>query len=124
MPLRLQIIAIILAIGFLIFTVRLIRKGNAEIRQMGKWLAVSVILVVGALFPGLGNEIAHFFEIATLTSLALFITTAILIVFSLTMHISLINRERENKKLIQEVSLMKKEIYDLQKHLSKEKNSE
>lgn len=124
MPLRLQIIAIILAIGFLIFTIRLIRKGNAEIRQMGKWLAVSVILVVGALFPGLGNEIAHFFEITTLTSLALFITTAILIVFSLTMHISLINRERENKKLIQEVSLMKKEIYDLQKHLSKEKNSE
>ncbi|MDT2435474.1 DUF2304 domain-containing protein [Enterococcus avium] len=124
MPLRLQIIAIILAMGFLIFTVRLIRKGNAEIRQMGKWLAVSVILVVGALFPGLGNEIAHFFEITTLTSLALFITTAILIVFSLTMHISLINRERENKKLIQEVSLMKKEIYDLQKHLNKEKNSE
>ncbi|MEQ7197945.1 DUF2304 domain-containing protein [Enterococcus avium] len=124
MPLRLQIIAIILAMCFLIFTVRLIRKGNAEIRQMGKWLAVSVILVVGALFPGLGNEIAHFFEITTLTSLALFITTAILIVFSLTMHISLINRERENKKLIQEVSLMKKEIYDLQKHLNKEKNSE
>lgn len=119
MPLRLQIIAISLAIGFFIFTVRLIRKGNAEIRQMGKWLVVSIILVIGALFPGFGNKIAHFFEITTLTSLALFITTAILIVFSLTMHISLINRERENKKLNQEVSLLKKELYDLHKVINK-----
>ncbi|MGX7199736.1 DUF2304 domain-containing protein [Enterococcus nangangensis] len=115
MPLKLQIMAILLAIGFFIFTVKLIRKGNAEIRQMGKWLSLSVVLVIGALFPNLGNKIAHFFGISTLTSLALFITTAILIVFSLTTHISLINAERHNKKLTQEVSLMKKELSDLQR---------
>lgn len=115
MPLRLQVMAIVLAIGFFIFTVRLIRKGNAEIRQMGKWLTLSVILVIGALFPNLGNAVAHFFGITTLTSLALFITTAILIVFSLTSHISLINAEKHIKKLTQEVSLMKKELNDTKK---------
>ena len=114
MPFTLQIIAIILAVGFFIFTVKLIRQGKAEIRQMGKWLVLAVVLVVGALIPQVGTQIAKFFGIPTLTSLALYVLTGLLIVFSLTMQISLINAERHIKKLTQEVSLMKKDLREMQ----------
>lgn len=76
MPIQLQIIAIFLAIGFLLLTIFLIRKDHAEVRQMNKWLFLSVIMIFGALFPSLGTKIAHSFGITTLTSLALFTVTA------------------------------------------------
>jgi hypothetical protein len=121
MPFRLQILAILLAALFFLFTVRMTQKGNAEIRQMNKWLIIALILMVGAIFPRLFTSIANFFGITTLTSLALYGLTAVLIVISLTYQVLLIKEEHNNKILIQELSLLKKEVSDLKKK-SLEKN--
>jgi hypothetical protein len=115
MPIQLRLIAILLAVCFLWFTVHLIKKEQAEIRQMSKWLVLSLILVIGALFPEVGTQIAKFFGISTLTSLALYALTSILIVFSLTTQLNLIKSERQIKTLTQELSLLKKEVKDLEK---------
>lgn len=114
MPIQLQIVAILLAVGFFVLTIRLTRKDHAEVRQMNKWLILALILLVGALFPSLGNKVADLFGITTLTSLALFVLTGVLLVFSLTTSITLINTERRVKRLTQELSLLKKELKDLE----------
>lgn len=115
MPIQLQIIAIFLAIGFLLLTIFLIRKDHAEVRQMNKWLFLSVIMIFGALFPSLGTKIAHSFGITTLTSLALFTLTAFLLFIALTSSIALINTQRQIKTLTQQLSLLKHEINKLKK---------
>ena len=115
MPIQLQIIAIFLAIGFLLLTIFLIRKDHAEVRQMNKWLFLSVIMIFGALFPSLGTKIAHSFGITTLTSLALFTLTAFLLFIALTISIALINTQRQIKTLTQQLSLLKHEINKLKK---------
>lgn len=115
MPFQLQILAVILAIVFFIFTIHLIRKGHAEVRQMNKWLFLGLIMIFGALFPAIGNRIARFLGISTLTSLALFVLTGILLYFSLVTQISLITKETQLKRLTQELSLLKKKINDSEK---------
>ena len=115
MPIQLQIIAIFLAIGFLLLTIFLIRKDHAEVKQMNKWLFLSVIMIFGALFPSLGTKIAHSFGITTLTSLALFTVTAFLLFIALTSSIALINTQRQIKTLTQQLSLLKHEMNKLKK---------
>lgn len=115
MPFQLQILAVILAIVFFVFTVYLIRKGHAEVRQMNKWLFLGIVMIFGALFPAIGNSIARFLGISTLTSLALFVLTGILLYFSLVTQITLINKEKQLKRLTQELSLLKKKSTDSEK---------
>ncbi|WP_372487119.1 DUF2304 domain-containing protein [Lactococcus carnosus] len=110
MPLQLQIIAIILAVGFFILPIYLVKKGQAEVRQLRKWLLLAVIISIGALVPTLGTRVAKLLGIINLTSLALFGLTGVLLIFALNAHISLINAENQIKVLTQELSLMKTEV--------------
>ena len=110
MPLQLQIIAIILSVIFFGLTIQLVRKGRAEVRQMRKWLLLAVIILIGALVPAVGTQIANMLGILNLSSFALFTLTGILLIFSLNAHMSLINAEKQIKILTQEVSLLKKEV--------------
>lgn len=116
MPIQLQLIAILLAIAFFILTIRMVRRDQADIRQMGKWLVLAVILLMGALFPTLGTKIARIFGITTLTSLALYILTGVLLVFTLMLHTSLIKSQRNIKRLTQELSLLKKRVEDSERN--------
>ena len=118
MPLQLQVIAIIFAFVFFALTIQLVRKGRAEVRQMKKWLLLALIMLVGALVPGVGTRIAKMFGIVNLTSLALFTLTGVLLVFALNAHMSLINAERQIKVLTQEVSLLKKNVRELSENSS------
>ncbi|WP_251855518.1 DUF2304 domain-containing protein [Enterococcus italicus] len=111
MPIQLQIIAVIFATCYFIMTVKLIKSDSAEIYQMNKWLFLSVILVIGALFPGFGTFIAHILGVTTLTSLALYILTAFLIIVSVEYQIELSKKKKQLKKLTQVLSIMNKKIY-------------
>lgn len=114
MPVQLQVLAVILAIVFFVYTVYLIRKGHAEVRQMNKWLLLGLIMILGALFPPIGNRVAKLLGISTLTSLALFVLTGILLYFSLITQITLINKEKQLKVLTQELSLLKKKMNEIE----------
>lgn len=112
MPTQLRIIAIILAVFFFVYTIRLVRKDKAEIRHMLKWLVLALVILVGSIIPDTGSQIAHFVGIGTLTSLALFILVGVLLLISLKYQMSLISAEKQIKNLIQEISLLKKEVYE------------
>ncbi|CEN29385.1 MULTISPECIES: DUF2304 domain-containing protein [Pseudolactococcus] len=115
MPLQLQIIAIILAVGFFILPIYLVKKGQAEVRQLRKWLLLAVIILIGALVPALATRVAKLLGIINLTSLALFGLTGVLLIFALNAHISLINAENQIKVLTQELSLMKADLNETDK---------
>lgn len=111
MPIQLQIIAIVFAAYYFIMTIKVIKSDSAEIHQMNKWLILSIIIVMGALFPKFGTVFAHLFGITTLTSLALFVLTAFLIIVSLEYQIELSKKKKQIKKITQELSIMNKKIY-------------
>ncbi len=112
MPLPLRIIAIILAVLFFIYTIRLIRKNMAEVRHMLKWFILALVILFGALFSELASKIANAVGVKTLTSFALFVLVGMLIMISLRYQISLISAEKQIKTLIQEISILRKDMKD------------
>lgn len=121
MPLQLRIIAVILSVLFFIYVIQLIKKDKAEIRHMLKWFILGLIILFGSLFPRTGSHIAHFLGINTLTSLALFILVGLLLIISLKYQMSLISAEKQIKNLVQELSLVKKRVKEIE---LREKNSQ
>ena len=112
MPLPLRIIAIILAVLFFIYTIRLIRKNIAEVRHMLKWFILALVILFGAVFSELASKIANAVGVKTLTSFALFVLVGMLIMISLRYQISLISAEKQIKTLIQEISILRKDMKD------------
>ena len=112
MPLPLRIIAIILAVLFFIYTIRLTRKNIAEVRHMLKWFILALVILFGALFSELASKIANAVGVKTLTSFALFVLVGMLIMISLRYQISLISAEKQIKTLIQEISILRKDMKD------------
>ena len=112
MPLPLRILAIILAVLFFIYTIRLIRKNLAEVRHMLKWFILALVILFGAIFSEFAAKIAYALGVKTLTSFALFVLVGMLVVISIRYQISLIAAEKQIKTLIQEVSLLRKEVKD------------
>ncbi|CAM3079484.1 DUF2304 domain-containing protein [Lactococcus hircilactis] len=121
MPLTLRILAIILALLFFVYTIRLIRKNLAEVRHMMKWFILALVILFGALFSEFAAKIAYALGIKTLSSFALFVLVAMLVVISLRYQISLIAAEKQIKNLIQEVSILRKEMKDAE--IEKKENS-
>ena len=112
MPLPLRILAIILAVLFFIYTIRLIRKNLAEVRHMLKWFILALVILFGAIFSEFAAKIAYALGVKTLTSFALFVLVGMLVVISIRYQISLIAAEKQIKTMIQEVSLLRKEVKD------------
>lgn len=112
MPLPLRILAIILAVLFFIYTIRLIRKNLAEVRHMLKWFILALVILFGAIFSEFAAKIAYALGVKTLTSFALFVLVGMLLVISIRYQISLIAAEKQIKTLIQEVSLLRTEVKD------------
>ncbi|GBG96548.1 DUF2304 domain-containing protein [Lactococcus termiticola] len=110
MPIQLRILAIILAILFFVYTVSLVRKDRAEVRHMLKWLVLALVILLGSFLPELGGQVAHFLGIKTLTSLSLFILVGLLLIICLRFQISLISADKQIRKLVQEVSILKKKV--------------
>lgn len=114
MPLPLRILAIILAVLFFIYTIRLIRKNLAEVRHMLKWFILALVILFGAIFSEFAAKIAYALGVTTLTSFALFVLVGMLLVISIRYQISLIAAEKQIKTLIQEVSLLRKDMKDIE----------
>lgn len=112
MPLPLRILAIIFAVLFFIYTIRLIRKNLAEVRHMLKWFILALVILFGAIFSEFAAKIAYALGVTTLTSFALFVLVGMLLVISIRYQISLIAAEKQIKTLIQEVSLLRKDMKD------------
>ena len=124
MPLPLRIIAIILAVLFFIYTIRLIRKNIAEVRHMLKWFILALVILFGAVFSEFAAKIANAVGVKTLTSFALFILVGMLIMISLRYQISLISSEKQIKTLIQEISILRKDMKDAELDPSEKQEKE
>lgn len=114
MPIQLRIIAICLAVFFFFYTIRLVRRDKAEIRHMYKWLFLAIVLLVGSIFSEAISNVAHVLGVRTLTSFALFILVGVLLMICLRYQISLISADKQIRRHIQEISLMKKRLDELE----------
>lgn len=112
MSLFLQIEMFILALLIFYFIIRMINKNAFSIRRATPWIFVGLVIIFISLFPQVVSFVAHAVGFTLTMNFLLF--GAILFVFLLELINTSSNTKKDDqiKKLIQEISLLKKEIED------------
>jgi len=118
MPLKAQLVIIFLSFSLLLFVLNLIRKRHLKIEHSIIWLAVSVTILVAAIWQNLADQVALFVGIeyppALFFAMAIFFSLVILMHFS----IELSRLKDQNKTITQELALYKDLIKKLEKKTS------
>ena len=109
---RLQIalcVAVILVIGWLI---RYVKKGKCNLRFVLPWFVVMGVLLLLVIQPGIAAWMASVVGIAVPSNLLLFmgLGVCLLLIFHLTVTLS--NMNDRQRRLTQEIALLRKELQD------------
>lgn len=112
MSLFLQIEMFILALIILYAIIRMVNKHSFSVRRATPWLFVGFSLVFISVFPQVVSIVAHRAGFALTMNFLLFMAVLFLFVLEIFDTQSSTRKEEQIKKLIQEVSLLKKEIED------------
>ncbi|KXT79143.1 DUF2304 domain-containing protein [Streptococcus sp. DD13] len=110
MSLFLQIEMFVLAILILYAIIRMVNNRSFSVRRATPWLVIGLILVFISLFPQVVSWLAHRAGFALTMNFLLFAAVLFLFVLEIFDTSSSSRKEEQIKQLIQEVSLLKKEI--------------
>ena len=119
MQLSLNIVLIIITLIYLFLVIKAIRKKKLQMSFSIFWLITGIMLIIALLIPNLVENISKAlgFEVPANMVFCLTIFVAFYLIFNLTISIS--KENKKNTTLIQEISMLKKRVEDLE---TKEKN--
>lgn len=107
---RIQVVAILADLLFLLILIRLIIKGKLRTEYSFVWILMSAVFLVFSVWRSSLDVLAHFFGVYYAPSLIFMFF--FFMVFIFLIHLSVINsRQHEQiKKLAQEVALLKEKL--------------
>ncbi len=115
MQTNLKIALIIVVLIYIFFILKAVKRKNMRIGYLIFWSITGVILIIALLIPNLVENIANVLgfgmPINMIFSVAIFII--LYLIFNLTILIS--KEHNKNTMLIQEVSMLKKRVDELEK---------
>lgn len=117
---RLRIVLIILVILADLYTVHQIRHGKMSLNHSLLWIAVSVILLLLAVFPGVAYWISAKVGIELPINMIFLSFSLFSILFFVYLTKEISREERVNRKLTQQVAILEKKVCELEKILQKE----
>lgn len=120
MQVSLNLVLIIMTLIYIFLILKSIRKKKLQISFSIFWLITGVLLIIALLIPNLVENISRAlgFEVPANMVFCLTIFVAFYLIFNLTVAIS-----KENKKntlLVQEVSILKKRVEELENRIQEE----
>jgi hypothetical protein len=108
---RVTLFGLIASIGGLIFIIELVRRGKLREDYSLLWLATGAVLILLTLFRPLLDEIARLMGIVTYPPAALFLVAIVFMLFLLLQFSTALTKlSRENKKIAQEMALLRHEL--------------
>lgn len=118
MPTRLRILLIFVLIVYLFIILKSVKRKNIRISYLIYWLITGVTLVIALLVPSLVEKISNYIgfglPINMIFSGAIFVI--LFLIFDLTKIIT--KEQNKNVTLIQEVSILKKRVEELEKNIN------
>lgn len=116
MNISLKIALIVIVLFYILCILKAVKKKNMRIGYLIFWAITGVMLIISLLIPNLVENISHFlgFEVPInmIFSGAIFII--LYLIFDLTTQIS--KEQRKNTLLIQEISLLKQRVDEIEKN--------
>lgn len=116
MQISLNIVLIVITLIYLFLVIKSIRKKKLQMSFSIFWLITGILLIFALLIPNLVENISHLlgFEVPANMVFCITIFVSFYLIFNLTISIS-----KENKKntlLVQEISILKKRVEELEKN--------
>jgi hypothetical protein len=113
---RVTLFGLIASVGGLIFIIELVRRGKLREDYSLLWLATGAVLILLTLFRPLLDEIARLMGIVTYPPAALFLVAIVFMLFLLLQFSTALTKlSRENKKIAQEMALLRHELEMVQR---------
>ena len=112
MSLFLQIEMFVLALLMFYAIIRMVNKNSFSVKRATPWLFIGLVLVFISVFPQAVSFLAHRLGFALTMNFLLFASVLFLFILEILDTSSASKKDDQIKKLIQEVSLLKKEIED------------
>ena len=116
MPLsRIQLLAIMGSVFLIILLLELIRRNYLKERYSLLWLVTGGVFLVLSLIINLLSPIARFLGFQVVSNALLLAGMIFLVIIALGMTVAISRLSERNKRLTQEMVLLKKKIEDLEK---------
>lgn len=119
MPTILRVLLITVTLIYIVLLIRTINKKNLQISFSIFWIISGVLLVIALAIPNLIEVISHKLGFVAPSNMVFCLTifVAFYLIFKLT--IKLAQENEKNTSLIQEVSMLKKRVKDLENERKK-----
>ena len=117
MQISLRIALIIATLIYLFFILRAIKRKKLQISLSVFWIFTAIALIISLAIPNFIEQISKWlgFEVTTNMIFCVTIFIAFYLIFSLMILIS--DLKRKNVKLIQEISILKKKVEEIESNM-------
>lgn len=122
MQIELRIVLIVITLIYLFFILKSMKNKKMQISFSLFWIFTGIILLVAAIAPNIFKSISDILGFETTANMIFCITIflAFYLIFNLT--IMLTKENNKSTKLIQEISLLKNRVEELEKNYEEKKD--
>lgn len=110
MSIKLTFTLILVAMFILLLTTYFLKKGRIPEKYSLLWYAFSIIIFLVGIFPNLFQNIANKLGFQVMSNLIIGVIIGLLILLTMALTIIAAGQKKKTTLLIQEISLLKKEI--------------
>lgn len=116
MHISLNIVLIIITLIYIFLILKSIRKKKLQMSFSVFWLITGILLIIALLIPNLVENISKIlgFEVPANMVFCLTIFVSFYLIFNLTIGLS--KENKKNTMLVQEISILKKRVEELEKN--------
>lgn len=112
---RLGLILALVIFLFILVIINFIKKDNISIKYSLIWLGSGILMIIAIMIPNFLDKISHLLGFELVSNMIFMIAIIILLAISFSFTIIVSRQTQKIRLLIQEVSLMKSRVEELEK---------
>lgn len=103
------IILIVFSLFWILLLLKMVRDSKLSIKYSMVWFFMTLVILIVSLLPNFMSKIAHALGFEVTSSLVIGILLTLLLLITLYLTIIVTNQKTQINKLIQEISILKKD---------------
>ncbi len=124
MSVNLTIAVAIIFVLMMLIIINKVRKGKLQLAYSIFWIISGIILIIVLLIPNCISNITNLLGFEVISNMIFFITIVMAFYLILQLMTELSKEAKRNVSLIQEISLLKKRVTDIENEKNKENKGE
>lgn len=124
MSVNLTIAVAIIFVLMMLIIINKVRKGKLQLAYSIFWIISGIILIIVLLIPNCISNITNLLGFEVISNMIFFITIVMAFYLILQLMTELSKEAKRNVSLIQEISLLKKRVIDIENEKNKENKGE